>query len=147
MGQKIVLIVVGLLVVIGWLQVGESFVESDWEGKPSATELKRGAEKLKFPDGIPNPSLEIYSKITFVGFAARSSSNLSVADLEQVFANQAEEMKFKLVSRKESRVSRRLLYCDGRFARVIELQRQGESTKIHLGTYWHSNRKSDLYCR
>jgi len=136
----------GACFVLLWLYIVVSSLDGDWKGQPSMGELSTAALSLKMPQGLLVTTSRS-SKITFIAEVKKARSSESVSELYQYFSDLAKgnSWREKLRSKRPSGIM--MVYCDGKYAHLIEINHRESFTRIYAGTYWHSNPSSDTYCR
>lgn len=135
--------------VIGtaWLSVIGGLAESAWTTKPTTSELISASSRLKMPENSEPAPLDVFSKVTFIGAVSKTATRLPMPLITDHFRNQAVKLNWNLKATRDTKNGQKTTYCDGTFAHQIELTQRRDRTEIYAGTYWHSDKSSDLYCR
>lgn len=140
----LVVTVVGIAFV--W-SLQSTFENADWTGKPDASELKLANAQLELPSSTKGDSLSVFSKTTFVGASREVVVRGSTVEWEGHLASIAARHGWTLTSRREKNNELRLAYCAGNVSQIVSLRPKGSEVAIFAGTYWDSDKSTDLYCR
>lgn len=143
------LLTIAAILLIGWtmFSVVSEIVGGEWSTAPEMSSLSAAARRIGLPEGVAQPDVETFSKVTFSGATYRAHTRLSSTETEAFYLDQGKRLEWNLVEKKNHPHRTNIIFCDGNYSIVIELASVRRATNLRVGVYWTALRNDDRYCR